>query len=666
MVSKADKAIIDEAKERFRIAQDADNDNRLQALDDIKFVHDEDGQWTDEARTARKGRPCMTFDHTSAALDQVIGDYLQSRPGIKVRGTDDKTDPKLADIYTGLIRNIESGSVARDAYSTAFKLAATGGYGVWRVHADYEDEDSFDQCVYIKKVANPFTVLFDPQAQETTKHDGRFAFVEDVMEMVDFKAQYPDAIAGEIDNSGVGTRDSGWFLDDAVRVVEYFRKKPIKKTICKLSTGEVVDKKDIEPVMDEIMAAGVQVIAEREVDSHKIEWFKLTAAEILERGEFPSKYIPLVPCYGKTINIEGKEKYRGLVRKAKDAQRSYNYHRSQTIEVVALQPKAPFMATPAMISGFENQWKTINTSNAPIILYKPDPDLPGMRPTREAPPAFPQALMQEALTALEDIKAATGIHNAALGQQSNETSGRAIRERKLEGDTANFEFVDNFSLSLEHTGRILIDMIPKIYDTERIIRILGEDGAESYETINKAVLDQQTQQVIKLNDLSQGKYDVVVTTGPSYSTRRVETAEQLTAVMQANPQLGMMLSDLWIKSLDLVGADDAVKRVRKLLITQGLVEPTEEEAAEMPQQQPNPMEQIAQMLALEKAGAEVDKIKADADVKSADAALKTLEYSMATGNVQLQQMALMQLVQSMQQQPAMPPQAQNLPAGFTG
>lgn len=654
MVKDADKAIIEEAKKRFKLASDADNDNRLRALDDLKFVHDDDGQWTEEARKARKGRPCMTFDHTSAALDQVIGDYLQSRPGIKVRAVDDQTDPELADIYTGLIRNIESGSSAKAAYACGFKMAATGGFGVWRVLANYESDDSFDQCIEIHKVSNPFTVLFDPSAEETTKHDGRFAFVEEVIDKDEFKARYPDAIIGSIDGNETGTDQMGWFLDDSVRVVEYFRKAPVKKTIVKLSTGEVCNKDDITPVLDELMAAGITVVGEREVESHKIEWFKLTGAEVLERQEMPTKYISLIPVYGKTVNIEGKEVYRGLVRKAKDAQRSYNYHRSQTIEVVALQPKAPFMATPKMIEGLENQWKTINTSNAPLILYNHDPALPGGRPTREAPPTFPTALMQEAMSALEDIKAATGIHNAALGMQSNETSGKAIRERKLEGDTANFEFIDNFSESLELTGKILVDMIPRIYDTQRVVRILGEDGAERYETINKVVIDQQTGTPVKVNDLSQGKYDVVVTVGPSYSTRRVETAEQLTAVMQANPALGAVLSDLWVKSLDLVGGDEAIKRIRKMMIKQGLVEPTEEEAAEMPPQQPNPLEQVAQMLALEKEGATVDKLKAEADVKSAEAALKTLEYAVATGNAQLQQMALAQLIQSMQQQPAIP------------
>lgn len=229
MVSKADKAIIDEAKKRFKLASDADNENRLRALDDIRFVHDDDGQWTDAARQARKGRPCMTFDHTSAALDQVIGDYLQSRPGIKVRAVDDQTDPDLAEIYTGLIRNIESRSSAKAAYACGFKMAATGGYGVWRVLSNYESDDSFDQCIEIHKVANPFTVLFDPSAEETTKHDGRFAFVEEVIDKDEFKSQYPDAIIGSIDGNEAGTSELGWFFEDSVRVVEYFRKAPVKK-----------------------------------------------------------------------------------------------------------------------------------------------------------------------------------------------------------------------------------------------------------------------------------------------------------------------------------------------------------------------------------------------------------------------------------------------------
>ena len=266
MVDDADKKIIAEAVKRFKLAQDADNDNRLKSIDDIKFVHDENGQWTDEARKARKGRPCMTFDHTSAALDQVVGDYLQSRPGIKVRGIDDATDPQLADIYTGLISNIESGSSAKSAYSTAFKMSATGGYGVWRIVTDYEANDSFDQCAMIKKVPNPFTVWFDPSAQESTKWDGRFAFVEEMMPKAEFDAQYPKAVAGEIDGSGTGTQYEGWFLEDGVRVVEYFRKHEKKKTIVKLSTGEVLDKDEVVPALDELKQAGVTVVAEREVD----------------------------------------------------------------------------------------------------------------------------------------------------------------------------------------------------------------------------------------------------------------------------------------------------------------------------------------------------------------------------------------------------------------
>lgn len=657
MVATKDDDIVKEALDRYKTAETADIDNRRRAVEDIRFVHNDDGQWTEEAKEKRKGRPCMTFDRTSGSLDQVLGDFLQNRPGIKLRGIDGEADQKLTDIYTGLIRNIESSSKSKAAYRSAFKFAVSGGYGVWRVTTDYESDTSFNQCISIKKVANPFTVKFDPSATETTKEDGNFCFVDEMMSTEEFKARHPNAEYTAGDNETIGTQHEGWFLDGKVRVCEYWRKKPHKKTICLLSDGRVVDKEEVEKIIPELLELGVDVENEREVDSHIIEWFKITGKEILERGEWAGKYFPLIPVYGKSINIEGEEHYRGLVRKAKDPQRSYNMHRSQMIETLALQPKAPYLYTPKMIEGHETAWANINTSNAPGIPYNPDPSAPGGRPTREPPPTFPAGYAQEGLTAQDDIKAATGIFDASLGARSNETSGRAIRARQLEGDTANFEFTANFEESLELQGMILVDLIPKIYDTKRVIRILGEDSAESYETINQVVLDLETGEPVKVNDLSQGKYDVAVDTGPSYSTRRVETSEQLTEVMKFNPSLGQMLSDLWIKSLDLVGGDEAIKRVRKLMITQGLVEPTEEEAQQMPQQEPNPMEEMAMRLELAQKQADVDNKNADTakklaetEVKEVDAAMKELELALQTQDQQAQQFALLQVLQLLAQQ----------------
>ena len=662
-----DEKILLEAMERFKMAEEAESRNRVLALEDIRFVHDDDAQWTEEAKTARKGRPCMTFDHTSSAIDQVIGDYLQNRPGVKVRGLDDGTDQDLADIYTGLIRNIESGSSASSAYKTAFKFAISGGYGVWRITTDYEHDLSFDQNINVSKVPNPFTILFDPSALETCKQDGVFAFESEVLPDKEFKVQYPDAKHGADTEGTMGEGHEGWYLESKTRIARYWRKKPTKKTILKLSSGEVVDKSEVQSALDDLALQGITVKAEREVDSHVVEWFKMTGKEILERGVWAGKYIPLVPVFGKTINIEGENKYRGAVRKAKDPQRSYNYHRSQTIEVLALQPKAPFMATPAMLTGFNKQWETINTSNAPVILYNPDPNMPGSRPSREAPPAFPSGLLQEGLTALDDIKSATNIHDASLGARSNETSGRAIRERKLEGDTANYEYTDNFNEALELSGKILVDLIPKIYDTERAVRILGEDGSEKFERVNKVIVDAQSGLPVKINDLQQGRYDVAVSAGASYTTKRTETAEQLTEVMKFNPALGEVLSDLWVKSLDLVGGEEAVKRIRKTMIMKGIVDPTEEEKKEMPQQQPDPKQEALMQLQVEKLRSEIEnkdadtlKKKAEAENVNIDAAMKELQLAVQTGNQQVQQMALMQLIE------AMTPQNQNPTSGLTG
>lgn len=659
MVKKSDdQEIIEEALERFEIAETAEHDNRRLAIDDIKFVHDEDGQWTFEAKKKRSGRPCMTFDHTSSALDQVLGDYLQVKPGIKIRGLDDQADPKLAYIYTGLIRNIESSSKAASAYDTAFKGSVTCGYGVWRIVTDYESDRSFDQHIAIKKVPNQFTIKFDPSAVETTKEDGNFVFADEVVPLKEFKRRHPKMMTrwDTSTRGDLGTQYEGWYLDDGVRIAEYWRKVPVKKTLLLLNEGTTSFLEDIEPVLDEMAMNGIQVVKQREVETHKIQWFKMTGQEILERGEWAGYYFPFVPVFGKTVNIEGRERYRGIVRKAKDPQRSYNMHRSQTIETLALQPKAPFMYTPGMIKGHEKAWREINTSNAPGIPYNPDPKAPGGRPTREPPPTFPTGYLQEGMTALDDIKAATNIHDASLGQRSNETSGRAIRARQLEGDTANFEFTNNFNESLELQGRILVDLIPKIYDTERVVRILGEDDSEQYEQINKTVLDEQTQQYVKVNDISQGKFDVAIKTGPSYSTRRVETSEQLTEVMKFNPGLGEMLSDLWIKSLDLVGGEEAIKRVRKLMIMKGLVEPTEEEAQELPQQEPDPVQEMATRLEFAKTQSEIDNKNADTEVKQIEAAMKEFELSLDTGSQEAQNMALLQIIQLLASQMSQQPQ----------
>lgn len=592
MTKKQQEKIVTEALDRFDRAAEAEEENRRLALEDLKFVDEDDGQWTDDQRAKRKGRPCMTFDRTSAAVDQVVGDMLQNRPGIKVRPMEDGDD-EVAEIYTGLIRGIEAQSNAKRAYKTGFKFAARCGYGVWRVRHDYACDDSFDQDLLIEPVPNPFAVLFDPDSTNPMRDDGRFCFVFDDMNKEAFEEAYPKAQSGQREDFQGTGNDREWFGKDYVRVAEYYRKVPVKRRLYLLSDGSTVDADEFDPIADEMEAEGITIKRERSVDSHKIEYYKLTGAEVLEEVEYTGKFFPVVPVWGKQIVVDGKFLYRGLVRKAKDSQRLFNYELNSHAEVVSMQGKAPYLATPNMIKGFEKNWQSINTSSDPVLPYNLDN---GVGPRREMPPQASQGMLAMINLAADNIKSTTGIFDASMGARSNETSGRAIEARDRQGDTATFEYADELHESLQHTGRILVDLIPKIYDADRQIRILGEDDAEEVVKINRPTLDIQTGEVVTINDLSKGSYDVTITTGGSYSTKRQETAEQMGQIIAQNPEAGQMILDLYLKSLDLVGGDEAIKRVRKLLISKGIIEPNEEEQQEMAEKRnPEQEQQKAQI-----------------------------------------------------------------------
>lgn len=599
--------LLRDMRKRFDEACVAEEENREKAVEDLRFAYTDDGQWESKAKKIREGRPCYTFNKIRGAIRQVVNDQRQSRPGIKVRAVDDRGDPEMAEVLNGMIRNIESTSNAEFAYDNGFEYAVGGGFGAWRVTTQYADEETFDQECCIKPIRNPFTVYFDPSAKFYDKRDAGFCFVTEMLSEEEFTERYPDASMLNFDMSGAGERYEQWYTDKKVRVAEYWLKKEVEKRILQLSDGAVVEAdKDFDSIRDELAAAGITVVRERKVRVQKVFQYVVSANEVLQGPtEWPGKYIPIVPVYGECIDIEGEMFYSGLVRWSKDAQRSYNYHRSTMVELIDLQPKTPLQLTPAMIKGHEKMWKESNRRNLPFLLYNTDPASPTGKPYRERPADIPAAYLQEAQIASDDIKSTTGIYDASLGQRSNETSGKAILARQREGDVATFAFTDNLSRSIQYTGEILVDLIPKIYDTERVVRILGEDGGEKFAQINREVIDQQTGQKVKYNDISAGRYDVTVTTGPSYTTKRLEFVDMWMNMAQSTPELAQMTLDLWARSLDMPHADEIHKRVRKMLISQGIVEPESEE--EMPQ--PDPQQQAAQEAGIRKLFAEVQKLE---------------------------------------------------------
>ena len=647
---KQKEDIITEALDRFETASDSWSDIYEESVSDVEFVDSDDGQWTDSARESRHNRPCLTFDKLSASVDRVVGGQLANMPSIKIRAAEEG-DEDTAEVYQGLIQQIDQRGI--QAFKTAFKFAVKSGWGCLLVDHDYVDDVSLDQDILIREIKNPFSVLLDPIIQAQNIAEMRYGFMFEDMERKEFERLYPkaEATSGDSDFTNTGNNET-WLSEDFVRVADYFRIVNEEHTLVQLSDGRVVDLKEIEPVRDELNQMGITLGKQRKVQGHKLERFKITGIEILEEVECVGKFIPIVPVFGKTSNINGRFVTRGLVRKAKDAQRLYNYSRSVSVEVTGLTPKQPYFVTPAMVKGHESKWKNMAVSNDPVMFFNFDN---GQKPFREAPAQGSPGLMQDAQLAAEDIKSATGVFDANTGAQGNETSGVAIRGRQFQGEMANFEYQDQLVDAMEQAGRIAIDLIPQVYDTERTIRIIGEDERDEVVSVNKTLMDGATGQFVKTMDLAVGNYDIKVSSGPSYTTRKQETAEQLSQIVAQNPAMSELVGDVLFKNLDLVGGDEVISRLRSAGVKAGVIEPNEEEAAAMSQQiqQAQQLEAQAAQLELALKSAEVATEQAEsrereskAQMNTVKAAVEQLKLAEAQQDLETKHIAQMRLRQS--------------------
>ena len=649
-MAKKDDDIIAEALDRFDTAADSWSDIYDLSIKDVEFVDDPEGQWEDAARKSRENRPCLTFDKLSSSVDRVVGGQLSNMPSIKIRAAEEG-DEDVAEVYQGLIRQIDQRGV--QAFKTAFKFAVKSGWGCLLVDHDYVDDTSLDQDIIIREIKNPFSVLLDPIVQAQHVTEARYGFLFEDMERAEFERLYPKAEseAGESDFTSTGNFES-WVTEESVRVADYYRIVLEERTLIQLSDGRVLDMDEIENVRDELNMQGITLGKTRKVQARKLERYKITGLEVLEEVECVGRYIPIIPMFGKTSNINGRYISRGLVRKAKDAQRLYNYSRSVSVEVTALTPKQPYFVTPAMVKGHEAKWKKMMVSNDPVLMFNFDN---GQKPFREAPAQGSPALMQDAQIAADDIKATTGIYDANMGAQGNEISGVAIKGRQFQGEMANFEFQDQLVDSMELSGRVMIDMIPHIYDTERTIRILGEDEREEAIAVNKTLMDAQTGEYVKTMDLTTGTYDIKVASGPSFTTRKQETAEQLSQIIAQNPAMSEIVGDVLFKNLDLVGGDEVIQRLRSAGVKGGIIEPNEEEDMAMQeqiQQQQQIEAQAAQLeLALKQAEvmseqAEAKERESKALMNTVKAAVEQLKIAETEEDIETKQIAQMRLRQS--------------------
>jgi hypothetical protein len=619
---KSASDILATARARLDLAVSALAESREDEIDDLRFYAgspDNHWQWPADVLATRgavqgqtiNARPCLTINKLPQHVRQVTNDQRQNRPGAKVIPVDDNADVEVADIFNGMIRHIEYISDADVAYDTACENQVSYGEGYLRLLTEYCEDNTFDQDIKIGRVRNSFSVYMDPTIQDPTGADAKWCFVTEDVTKAEFERMYPDASPiTTLQSLGVGDQSiSNWLNEDTIRIADYYY-IDFDRTTLNLYPGNATAFEGT-PEDKQLRAIYGKPKKSRESDRPKVKYCKINGYEILEEREWAGKYIPVIRIVGNEFEVDGRLYVSGLVRNAKDAQRMYNYWVSQEAEMLALAPKAPFIGYGGQFEGYENQWKTANTQNWPYLEVNPDvtDGQGGMLPLpqRAQPPMASSGLLQAKAGASEDIKSTTGQYNASLGMGSNERSGKAILARQREGDVGTYHYGDNLARGVRHVARQLVDLIPKIYDTQRIARIIGEDGEtkmikinpEQQQPVNK-IMDERGIVIEKIYNPGVGKYDVVAITGPGYATKRQEALEAMAQLLQGNPQLWAVAGDLFVKNMDWPGAQEMSKRFAKTIDPKFLSDGEDNPALQAAQQQiqamGQEMEQMHQMI----------------------------------------------------------------------
>lgn len=573
--------ILTRVRKRMDRCIQSESDNRKAAVEDLKFLAGD--QWPADilARRNDEKRPAHTINELPTFVNQIVNDLRQNRPAINVSPVGDKGDPEVAKMYRGLIRHIERSCTADIAYDTGVTNSASNGFGYWRVSAEWENEDSFNQVIVVKRIRNPFTVYLDPDCQDPTGADARYGFVTEMVPRKEFEEEWPDADPMPFTQGGAGEAFKSWQTEDSIRVAEYFEAESAKRTLVALSTGFVGWKDELkQEVRDDIAAGKIRIIRERESEDRKVHWYKLTAKDILEQRIWLGSSIPIVRVIGTEIDIEGKVRYSGVVRYAKDPQRTLNYFKTAMTEVVALQPKAPFVGEEGQFEGHEDEWRVANTVSQPYLQYKAVNVNGTLAPPPQRQPmsAVPAGIENAIQGARQDLMATTGVRfDATVHERLMDESGKAITELRRNTDLGSFHYADNLARALRRTGEMFIELIPKIYDTKRIVTILREDDSEEQVQIDPSSAQpfstkamppdaaHPTQRVMKIFNPTYGQYGVTVTIGESYATKRIEAADSMMKFATAFPQSAPLIMDIVAKEMDWNGAEQIAARLAKAI-----------------------------------------------------------------------------------------------------
>lgn len=605
---------IARAMERWRGAADVESQNRVDSLDDIEFSLGK--QWPDEIETrrVREGKPCLKMNRMGQFISQVANEQRQQRPAVQVNPVGAGATKETAEVLQGIIRHIEVQSDAEVAYDTAFDFMLRGGIAWIQVFTDYADDETFDQEIFVEAIPNPFTVYDDPAAKKHDRSDSKWRFIIEDVPREEYKSRYPkSALATMDDFSSIGDKSSEWISKECIRIAQYWHIEEDKQTILQLEDGSIMPEDeykkaypdDEEPPSaavaavspetpqsssgagtaeapsgeDEAAGSAVRpkIVNRRDKVVPKVVCSLINATEILEEQSWPGRYLPQIPVFGRNINVNGKRHIAGLVRDAKDPQRQYNYMCSAATASVGIAPLAPWLIAEGQIEGHEEEWRTQNVNQMPVLVYK-SVDIGGKpvdKPERIVAEPPIQAMAYMLRQASDDLKATTGIYDASLGNAGPEQSGKAILARQKQSDVTNLSYTDNLSRAIRHLGRIWVDLIPHIYDSPRIMRIINPDTTVDHVGIFNSVKSEMgieevkalpdMQDVKKIYDIGVGKYDVTVAVGPSYQSKRQEAVQSIMALVQAYPQVMQAAGDILVRNMDWPGADAIADRLKKLL-----------------------------------------------------------------------------------------------------
>lgn len=612
--------VVREARRRLDRCQEWEAESRRRFLEDIKFRHgdsDNGYQWPNAIRNTRDvdQRPCLTMNVVRQHNLQIVNQARQNKSSVRIIATGGGASQESAQIFKWLVKHIEYQSNAEAAYRVARNFQVDGGIGWWRLVTDYEGPDTFDQEIYIRPCPDPLNVFCDPDAKQPDKSDGKFLFNFDIVPKSEFREAYPE-IADLVGEQPLGTSGTGgdWIPRDHLMVLEYFRKVPVKDQLI----GFVIDGQRQElrrSKMPENMAKALlddPQTKTRPVWVEQIEWYLIAGDQVVDQTIWPGQYIPFVCVVGEETQIEGQLDRKGHTRAMKDAQRMYNYNCSSQVEFGALQSKTPWVAPAKAIEEYQGYWNTANQINHSVLPYNHvddnNPDTPIPPPFRQEPPNVAPAYQIGMETAFNQMMMTSGQWQNQMGMMGNERTGAAIAERQAQSDTSVFHFQDNFGEGLRYTGKQLIDLIPKVYDTRRIRRLVTDDGTELEVEIDPGQaqalmiqLNHQEQVIRRVFNPGVGKYDVAADVGPAQGTKRQETVEALTLVLTQAPALTGIIGDLLMKNLDFEDANEAAQRLRRMVPAQAMGTGPSQEV----QQQQQIIQQLQGALAqaLQRAGA---------------------------------------------------------------